>query len=78
MHDFGECLLGIEVFEHAVDALIRRIAACLGILCSFESVVGRALSTLSELPSFIGHALCIVRCGLSALGDLTHGVEVFN
>jgi hypothetical protein len=72
------CLLGDAFFDQAIDALVGRIAASLRILGCAQSLIGRALSTLSELPSFVGHALRVVRSVLCGFGRGAYSIEIFN
>jgi hypothetical protein len=70
-------LLSLTLLEHAIELLVRRIAASLGRLCSLESLVRSALGSRSSLLSLSSRALRAIRRVLRSLCGSFDRVEIF-
>ena len=70
-------LLALTLLEHAIELLVRRIAAGLSGLCSLESLVRSALGTRSGLLCLSSRALRAVRRILRSFSSSSDRVEIF-
>src|SRR5690606_7286740 len=71
-------LLALQILEHAVEALIRRVAAGLRGLSGLKRLIGRALSARSRLPGFVRRALSCVGGVPSSFGNASNLFELLG
>lgn len=76
--EFGRSLLLLRLLEHAIETLIRRVAASLGILGRAQSLIGRTLRARSQLSRLVCRSLSVVGCGLRSFGRGAYGVQVVD
>jgi hypothetical protein len=81
LFSFSRCglqLLPLQLVEHAIDALIRRVAAGLCSLSCLQRLVRSALRALSCLPGFVRCSLSGIRGILSCRGCGPDFFELFR
>src|SRR6185503_674800 len=77
-HFLRSYLFPLSLLEHAIDSLVRRIAASLRRLCRLQSLVRGALSSRGSLLRLSRRALCGIRCVLRSFSRRTDHIELFR